>query len=127
MFKRIDHVEIVPSNVEKSLDFYTSILEFKIKGRHKVNVPPLKEVIYLELGDAVVEFLAVENTKGRSLEPWQVGYRMIALEVENMNEAIGYLKGKGINATWGPVNLGRSVRAEIADPDGIPIELRNWK
>ena len=29
MFKRIDHVEIIPQDLEKTLKFYTEILGFK--------------------------------------------------------------------------------------------------
>lgn len=127
MFKRIDHVEIVPANMERSIEFYTNILGFKIKNRHKVNVGPLKEVIYLELGDAVLELLSVESPTPKSDQLWQVGYRMIALEVEDMNEALEYLKHRDVEVTWGPMDLGRSIRAEIKDVEGIPIELRQWK
>lgn len=127
MFKRIDHIEIVPSNIEKSMDFYTNILDFKLKNRHQVKVPPLKEVIYLELNDTVLELLAVEGLSPKSIQPWQVGYRMMALEIEDMDKIIEYLKNKEVEITWGPVDLGRSIRAEIKDPDGLPIELRQWK
>lgn len=127
MFKRIDHVEIIPNDVERSIRFYIDNFAANLKGRHKIDAGPLKEVIYLGLGDTVLEFLAVENPQPASTQPWQVGYRGIALEIENMDKAVGYLKDKGIEITWGPIDLGRSIRAEIKDPDGLPIELREWK
>lgn len=127
MFKRIDHIEIIPGNIERSVDFYVNILGFKIKNGHKVNVLPLKEVVYLELSDTVLELLAVESPADKSLESWQIGYRMMALEVEDMNKTVEYLKSKEIEPTWGPVDLGRSIRVEIKDPDGLSIELREWK
>lgn len=126
MFKRIDHVEIVPRDVDVTIDFYTRILNFKVKERKKVDAPPLEEVIYLELNDAMIELLSVKNPSPQSADPWQIGYRMIALEVANMDDALTYLKGKGVEPSWGPVNLGNSKRAEIKDPDGLPIELRQW-
>ncbi len=127
MFKRIDHVEIVPSNLEKSIDFYVNILNFQIKSRHqRIGAPPIKEIVYLRLGDSVIEFLSVENPSAKPPQPWQIGYRMIALEVEDMKKAEAYLKEKGVEITWGPVDLGNSIRAEIKDPDGLPIELRQW-
>jgi glyoxylase I family protein len=43
-----------------------------------------------------------------------------------MDRAIEYLKGKGVEVSWGPVLLGTSKRAEIRDPDGLSIELRQW-
>ncbi len=33
MFKRIDHIEIITGDLEKSVDFYTNILGFKVKDR----------------------------------------------------------------------------------------------
>ncbi len=37
-----------------------------------------------------------------------------------------YLETKGIGITKGPINLGTSMRAELKDPDGLTIELRQW-
>jgi catechol 2,3-dioxygenase-like lactoylglutathione lyase family enzyme len=127
IFKRVDHVEIVPGDPERTIDFYTRILNFKVKSRNAVKKPPMQEVIYLELGDTVIEIISVDNATPKSEVPWQVGYRGIALEVENMAEAVEYLKGKGIDLAVEPVDLGGSFRGEIRDPDGLIIELRQWK
>jgi len=126
VFKKIDHVEIVPSNPEKTIRFY-EILGFNLKSRHKIDVHPLKEVIYLELGGTIIEILNVEKPSANSREQWQVGYRGIAIEVENMDKTVNYLKTKGIVITWGPMDLGNSIRAEIKDPDNLAVELRQWK
>ena len=126
MFKRIDHVEIVPRDVDVTVDFYTRILNFKLKERKKIDAPPLAEVIYLELNDTMIELVSVQNPSPKSADPWQIGYRMFALEVEDMDEAITYLKSKGVVISMESVNLGKSKRAEIKDPDGLPIELRQW-
>ena len=127
LFKRIDHTEIVPSNVEKTVDFYQEILGFTLKNRVTVDAPPMKEVIYLELGDTMIEVISAENPSPKSKEPWQVGYRAIALEVKDMQEAVDYLREKGIGMSREPVDLGTSIRGEIQDPDGLTIELRQWK
>ncbi len=127
MFKKVDHVEIVPKDAERTIDFYADILNFKIKNRHEVKKPPMKEVIYLELGDTVIEIISVDNAVPKSEELWQIGYRGIALEVENMAKAVEYLMGKGIDIALEPVDLGDSFRGEIRDPDGLVIELRQWK
>ena len=127
MFKRIDHVEIVPRDAEKTIDFYLNILNFKMKSRIEVKMPPMKEVIYLELGDTVIEIISADHPNPKSDEPWEVGYRGIALEVEDMAKAVEYLKGKGIGIAREPVDLGDSFRGEIRDPDGLIIELRQWK
>lgn len=126
MFKKIDHVEIIPRDADVTIDFYTRVLGFRVKERKKVENPPLQEVIYLELGGTVIELLSVKNPSPPSADPWQIGYRMMALEVQDMNEAVAYLKSKGVELSRGPVNLGNSRRAEIKDPDGLSLELRQW-
>jgi len=127
IFKRVDHVEIVPRSPEETIEFYVNVLGFKIKSRNEVKVPPMKEVIYLELGDTVIEIISATNPKSKSENPWEVGYRGIALEVEDMEKAVEYLKDKGIAMAVEPVDLGDSFRGEIRDPDGLVIELRQWK
>ena len=127
MFKRVDHVEIVPRNAEKTIDFYVNILSFRIRSRNEVKMQPMREVIYLELGDTVIEIISADDPKPKSEALWEVGYRGIALEVEDMTEAVNYLQGKGIAIAREPVDLGDSFRGEIRDPDGRIIELRQWK
>lgn len=126
MFKRIDHIELIPSDFDASLKFYTGVLGFKVKEQMPVAAAPLQEIAYLQLGDTVLELMRVAEPAVASAEPWSVGYRMMALEVEDMEKAIEYLAGKGVAVTWGPVTLGPSKRAEIRDPDGLSIELRQW-
>ena len=126
IFKRIDHVEIVPSDFEKSLAFYRHVLGFSAGERHAVNVPPLREIIYLSLGDTVLELLSVESPEKPPETPWRVGYRMMAIEVEDMEEALSSLAEHDVRPTWGPMDLGGAKRAEIVDPDGLGIELREW-
>jgi glyoxylase I family protein len=126
MFKRIDHIEIIPSDFDRSMKFYTEVLGFTVKEQMPVPVPPLQEIAYLQLGDTVIELMRVQDPAPASAGPWQVGYRMMALEVEDMDKAIAYLADQGVPVTWGPVTLGPSKRAEVQDPDGLSIELRQW-
>lgn len=122
MFKRIDHVEIVPSNLERTLNFYTEILGFKIQSRRKLERPPLQELVFIELGGTLIEMFSVKGPAPVSKEPWQVGCRKIALQVEDMDKALKYLKTKGVEISQ-PVNIGTSKSAEMKDPDGLPIQL----
>jgi glyoxylase I family protein len=127
MFKRIDHVEIVPADIEKCLDFYVDILNFKIKERIPLDMPPIKEVIFIELGDTVIEVISVKDPEPKSDAAFPVGWRGIAIEVEDMKKAVEYLKDKGVEITVEPVDIGVSIRGEIMDPDGFMVELRQWK
>jgi catechol 2,3-dioxygenase-like lactoylglutathione lyase family enzyme len=37
MFKRIDHVEIVTAELERSVRFYTDVLGFKVRARDHID------------------------------------------------------------------------------------------
>lgn len=127
MFKRIDHVEIVPSDFDRSIKFYSEVLGFRERERIPIiGHAPLLEVAYLGLGDTTLELLHYENPEPPFLEAPQVGYRMMALEVDSMDGALAFLAGKGIHPSLPPIDAGGSLRAEITDPDGLPIELRQW-
>ena len=56
-----------------------------------MKMPPIREVIYL--GDTVIEIISADNPKLKYEVPWEVGYRGIALEVEDMAKAVDYLEG----------------------------------
>jgi len=126
MFKRIDHIEIIPTDINKTIEFYLSVLGFKLRERFPIANAPMKEIAYLTLGDTVIELISVDITAAAPRNQWEYGYRALAVEVEDMDAAVSYLGSKGIPITWGPVSLGKSKRAEIQDPDGFPIELRQW-
>jgi catechol 2,3-dioxygenase-like lactoylglutathione lyase family enzyme len=127
VFKRIDHVEIIPLDTNATLAFYTDVLGFEIKERTPVPAPPMREVIYLTLADTMIELVIVDGPSELAESPWQAGCRLIALEVEDMQAAVEYLASKGVTVSRPPVDLGDSWRAEILDPNGFSIELREWK
>ena len=126
MFKRIDHTEFVPADFEKTLKFYTEILGFEITMRRKIERPPMKELVFIKLGDTMMELFSVDNPLPASRDPWRVGYRKIAIQVENVPKVVEYLKNKGVEIVAGPpaaAGAPPATRAEIKDPDGISIEL----
>jgi hypothetical protein len=59
-------------------------------------------------------------------ESEHLGYRMMAIEVEDMKQALAYLANNGIDPVWGPMFRDNYARAEICDPNGYRIELRHW-
>jgi len=127
MFKRIDHTEFVPADFEKTLKFYTEILGAEIQMRRKVDRPPMKELVFIKLGDTMMELFSVDNPVPVSKDPWRVGYRKIAIQVDNVPKAVEYLKSKGVEIVPSPApaapGASPPTRAEIRDPDGISIEL----
>ncbi len=123
MFKRIEHVEIVSANMDRTLNFYTEILGFKVQTRRKVERPPTEEIAFIELGGTLLEVFAIKEPAPVSKEAWQIGCRRFAIEVDDMNAAIAYLKDKGVQTSQETVNTETSVMSEIKDPDGIAIQL----
>jgi glyoxylase I family protein len=130
MFKRIDHVEIVTADADRAERFYTEILGFKVKARDHIERSSLgvpMDLAYLELGGTTVELIAYQNAEVAPAPAKEhVGYRMIALEVDDMDKAAAYLRGKGVELVWGPRVAPTYARAEICDPEGNHIELRQW-
>lgn len=130
MFKRIDHIELVSADPGRTIDFYTNVLGFRVKStdripRSSLGVP--MQLTYLELGGTTVELIHYEGAQVEAPAPGEhLGYRMMALEVDDMQQTLAYLKGKGIEAVWGPITREHYARAEIRDPDGVHIELRQW-
>ena len=125
MFKRIDHVEITSGDLERSIRFYKEVFGFALKERIKPSSPEIKEIAFLTLGDTMLEVLSIKNSAPPPQGP-QVGFRSMAIEVDDMDRAIEYLKGKGVEVLREPVKIGTSKRAEILDPDGLSVELRQW-
>jgi len=130
MFKRIDHIEIVTEQMERTVEFYVGILGFTMGSRERVprsgmGVP--MDIVYLELNGTMIELIRYDGaTPAPAPKDEQLGYRMMALEVEDMTKATEYLKAKGVEVTWGPTTAQKFARAEIRDCNGFRIELRQW-
>ena len=130
-FRRIDHVELVTSDPARAIDFYTRVLGFSLRSRDRVPSTPLGplDLAYLELGGTTVELMCYPEAKLErpATSSEHLGYRMMALEVDDMDQAIAQLKAQGIEPSWGPVKRPNYARAEIRDPDGNSLELRQWR
>ncbi|HWI36400.1 MAG TPA: VOC family protein [Burkholderiales bacterium] len=129
MFRRIDHIELLTSAPERMLAFYREVLGFRESSRTRVPQTPLGplDIVYMELGGTTVEIMTYPTAAipPASTER-RLGYQLMALEVDDMDEALELLKRRGIAPSWGPVKRPDYARAEIRDPDGNGIELRQW-
>jgi glyoxylase I family protein len=130
MFKRIDHIELLTAAPERTIAFYTGVLGFRERERMTIPQTPSGplELAYLELGGTTIEVMCYPQAEAiapRASEP-RLGWQCLALEVDDMDETLRALKAQGVEAAWGPVKRPDYARAEIRDPDGNPIELRQW-
>jgi glyoxylase I family protein len=128
-FKRIDHIELLTAAPERAVAFYTGVLGFRERERMRIPGTPSGplDLVYLELGGTTLEVMNYPEAAipARAVEP-RLGWQCLALEVEDMDLALEMLKAKGIEPAWGPMRRPDYARAEIRDPDGNPIELRQW-
>ena len=95
MFKRIDHVEIVTDQLDRTVQFYTEVLEFTVKARDRIERSGLGvpiDLVYLDLGGTVVELISYEGTAvDPAPQTEHLGYRMMALEIDDMEKTADYL------------------------------------
>ena len=57
MFKRIDHVAFVVKDRAKSIHFYEVNFGFKKYYENNVPVPTIEKIVYLKLGDTILELI----------------------------------------------------------------------
>ena|SRR5215469_17649863 len=81
MFKRIDHVEIVTDQLDRTVQFYTDVLGFTVKARDRIERSGLGvpiDLVYLDLGGTTVELIRYH---GAAVDPApqteHLGYRML--------------------------------------------------
>lgn len=123
MLKKTHHVAIICSNYEKSIDFYVKKLGFCLI--REVNRPQQQDMlIMLESGQIVLELFIKSNAPARVDAPEAMGLRHLAFRVENMDEAVEWLRSRGVETEPvrnDTINGGRFTF--FKDPDGLPLEL----
>jgi len=130
MFKRIDHIELLTAAPERTIAFYVDALGFHERQRTRIPETPQGplDLVYLELGGTTIEVMCYPEATSipSRADEQRLGWQCLALEVDDMDGALKALEGKGVDPAWGPLKRPDYARAEIRDPDGNPIELRQW-
>ncbi|HAV24198.1 MAG TPA: hypothetical protein DCX46_12065 [Bacteroidetes bacterium] len=125
MIHRIDHTTITVSDLNRSVDFYTTHLGFKFD--HEMWIPESSlRIVFLRLGDTILELFGVAAVQGRMISDVNevVGYKHICLLVDDVDEEYERLRTAGIQFRISPVTVQDTVRiAFFKDPDGMDIEL----
>lgn len=95
---KVDHIGIAVKNLEESLEFYTKVLGLSSAGTETVEEQKVK-VAFLPCGDSELELLESTSPDGpiaKFIEKNGEGVQHIALRVENIEEALAYMKEKGV-------------------------------
>ncbi|MEZ5537823.1 MAG: lactoylglutathione lyase [Thiolinea sp.] len=122
---RILHTMLRVGDLERSIKFYTEVLDMKLLRRKEY---PQGEFTLAFLGYADESEAAVlELTYNWGVSEYDLGnaYGHIALEVPDVYEACAKMKAAGgkVIREAGPMNAGTTIIAFLEDPDGYQIEL----
>ncbi|NEP84814.1 MAG: VOC family protein [Okeania sp. SIO3B3] len=122
--KSFNHVAIICSNYEISKHFYVNILGFEViqetwrKARNSYKLDLL-----VGSGDRI-ELFSFPNPPKRLTRPEACGLRHLALEVDNIDESVDYLKSHNIEVEDIRIDEITGKRFTFfPDPDGLPLEI----
>lgn len=126
---RLLHTMLRVGDLQKSIDFYTHILNMKLL-RQSENSEYKYTLAFLGYGDES-DSTALELTYNWDTSSYDLGsgYGHIAIETEDIYATCEKIKTMGGQVTReaGPVKGGTTVIAFVKDPDGYMIELINKK
>lgn len=101
------------SNLERTIEFYTGKLGFKM---HDYDANMRQARLYTSTEDCLMGFA--------ERQPVVPGSTCITLEVENIGQAVQNLQHKGIEFTGGIIEIPDLVKlATFTDPDGYNLML----
>jgi catechol 2,3-dioxygenase-like lactoylglutathione lyase family enzyme len=138
MITGVQHVGIVVSDINRSIDFYKNVLglevgekwEFEPGATLGSNMRLPRKVVFINAKNASFELLDLaENmkTKPEGMSGNTLGLHHIAFNVEKIHDFAASLGKKGIRFSTGPVDLKDITVAFFEDPDGNMLELYERK
>ena len=117
------HIAVISSDYEKAKAFYIDKLGFQLTK--EVWRPEQQDYLrMLQLGDICLELFIRPDAPARVNNPEAMGLRHLAFRVEDIEPAVAWLNGLGIETEpirEDRVNGGRFTF--FKDPDGLPLEL----
>jgi glyoxylase I family protein len=120
----IHHIAIICSDYQRSKDFYVNMLGCKIiceVFRQESNSYKLD--LQLPSGE-MIELFSFPNPPVRVTQPEATGLRHLAFKVENIEEAIQYLRNNNISVEDIRIDEHSGKKYTFfTDPDGLPLEL----
>lgn len=122
---RILHTMLRVTDLERSIDFYTSVMGMQLIRRKDYPDGDFT-IAFLGYGDEQ-ENAVLELTYNWGVDTYDMGtaYGHIAIEVPDVYAATRAAAAKGakILREAGPMNAGTTILSFLEDPDGYPIEL----
>ncbi|HVZ95983.1 MAG TPA: VOC family protein [Chitinophagaceae bacterium] len=123
IFKSVNHIAIIVSNLEVSRNFYIHKLGFRLI--HELDRPERKStIVYLDAGNCILELFSFPDPPERQAWPEACGLRHLAFTVENFDSAIERLNN--MNIATEPVRTDARTGKKMTffkDPDNLPLEV----
>jgi glyoxylase I family protein len=117
------HIAVISSDWEKAREFYIEKLGFTLEK--EFFRPAQNDFLrMLRQGDTVIELFVRPDAPQRVNNPEALGLRHLAFRVADIEPAVAWLNGMGIETEpirEDPYNGGRFTF--FKDPDGLPLEL----
>jgi len=148
----VDHINLVVSDLERSVKFYTELLGFRefrrahLEGEWIESIIGFKDVsadvayVIAPEGEPRLELLCFDTPRGKALPEHSLantlGLRHIALRVDDIHEVARHLKEAGVKIFSTPVavptgvithDTGHKTLCYFLDPDGILLELAEYR
>tara|TARA_B100000519_G_C14187434_1_gene411440 strand:+ start:517 stop:1008 length:492 start_codon:yes stop_codon:yes gene_type:complete len=148
----VDHINLVVSDLDRSVDFYTNVLGFRETQRAELEGEWIETIIGLETvkasvayvvspaGQPRLELLQYHSPIGDGFQansiPNTLGLRHLALSVDNIDSAVQRLREAGTELLSRPVvvptdviqhSTGQKILCYFHDPDGVLLELTEYR
>ena len=124
MLKSVHHIAIICSDYERSKTFYTDVLGFEILAENYRSERDSYKLDLILNGVYCIELFSFPEPPKRISRPEASGLRHLAFSVNDINESINELAGKGVKCE--PIRIDEFTGKRFTffeDPDGLPIEL----
>ncbi len=124
MYKWIDHIVVRVKDLDQSIQDYETKLDMTVSEGPEVQPHLGLRRAILPLGDAgrfieLAEPLGEDSAIGRSLERFGEGIHLVAMAVEDMQQAIADLKKKGTQL----IEMGNQVFIHPRETHGVLYQL----
>jgi len=122
--ERLHHIAIICSDYEKSKQFYTEILGFKIDNEiYRAERNSYKLDLSLN-GQYLIELFSFPDPPQRQTRPEATGLRHISFGVKELEKAVEFLQSRNIITEQIRIDeLKNRKFTFFNDPDNLPIEI----